>query len=185
MKIILLRHGQPDLPPLDRVTAANFAHWVDTYNSAGLSGNSKPPDNIISISSNCNTIVCSELKRSIDSAIALKGPVIHLTDRLFNEAELPVANWKYFKLSPKLWSVFFRICWILGYSGNGESLKQARMRAQRSAEILEKLSVTNNCVLLVGHGVYNRLIADELRKSGWKGPRHPDSRHWAYTVYCR
>ena len=38
-------------------------------------------------------------------------------------------------------------------------------------------------VLFVGHGVYNRILANELRKSGWLGPKNPGSKHWSFGVY--
>jgi broad specificity phosphatase PhoE len=40
-------------------------------------------------------------------------------------------------------------------------------------------------VVLVAHGGINRLIAKELRRRGWRGPRMPQSQHWGCTTYCR
>jgi hypothetical protein len=37
--------------------------------------------------------------------------------------------------------------------------------------------------MFVGHGVYNRILANELRKAGWEGPKNPGSKHWSYGVY--
>ncbi|WP_231886464.1 hypothetical protein [Methylomonas methanica] len=41
-------------------------------------------------------------------------------------------------------------------------------------------------VLLVGHGLMNYLIAQQLRANGWHGPAKPGKRFWEYGVYeCR
>ncbi|WMP19050.1 hypothetical protein [Thiothrix lacustris] len=38
-------------------------------------------------------------------------------------------------------------------------------------------------VLLVGHGIMNRLLAKELHKQGWQVELSPSSKHWAFGVY--
>ncbi|HAT23869.1 MAG TPA: histidine phosphatase family protein, partial [Pantoea septica] len=40
-------------------------------------------------------------------------------------------------------------------------------------------------VLLLGHGLMNKMIARELRKRGWQAEKHASSRHWSSAIYHR
>ena len=183
MEIILLRHGKPVLPELRKMNAVSFREWVRMYNEAGLCASSTPSQEAIRKSKNCNAVVCSSLPRSIESAKTLSKNEITLSSELFNEAGLPISNWQVFKLSPKAWAILFRAMWLFGYSNNSESFKQAKCRAQRSVQILQALALEHESVLFVGHGIYNRLIAKELRANGWTGPGKPGSKHWSFSSY--
>jgi broad specificity phosphatase PhoE len=183
MKIIILRHGKPVIPPLRKLSASAFIDWVNEYNTAGLSPKSKPTEHAKECAYECNAIVCSVLPRSIESAKSFDEKIIVLSDSIFNEAGLPSANWKTVKLSPKIWAVVFRVLWLLGYSRGSESIKEAKSRAAEAAEKLIEISRKYENVLFVGHGVYNRILANELRRQGWRGPKNPGSKHWAYGVY--
>ena len=183
MEIILLRHGQPVLPPLHKISASEFYEWVNMYNLSGLDASSKPAIETVNIAKKCNAIVCSQLPRSIESAKALTINNITFCHALFNEASLPVASWVFLKLSPKAWAVIFRIFWFFGYSYNSESYKDTKSRAAEAANILVDLAEKHECVLYVGHGIYNRLLANELKAKGWSGPSNPGSRHWSFGIY--
>lgn len=183
MEIILLRHGKPVIPHSNKLTASAFAEWVSLYDSSGLCPSSSPTNEVITQASRCKAIVCSELPRSIESAKALNIKTITVANSKFNEAGLPVANWRIIKLSPKAWAVIFRILWFFGYSRNSESYKATKARASEAAEMLKKLAEKHRSVLFVGHGVYNRILAKELKTSGWSGPRNPGSKHWNFGVY--
>ena len=183
MVITLLRHGKPTTPTLDKLSASKFYEWVQEYNASGLCSSSKPTTEAIRHSNLCNAVVCSDLPRSIESAKALKADNIVLSNPIFNEAGLPVANWRTLKLSPKIWAVTFRVLWLLGYSRNSESFKEAKTRASEAVRRLTEVAHEHERVLFVGHGVYNRMLANELRRSGWSGPKNPGSRHWSFGVY--
>jgi broad specificity phosphatase PhoE len=185
MEIILLRHGKPTIPPLNRISASEFFEWVQAYNASGLCSSSKPTTEAMSHANSCGAIVCSDLRRSRESAKELNVDNIVLSDPVFNEAGLPVACWRTLKLSPKIWTLIFRVLWLLGYSRNSESFKEAKTRAADAVERLMELAHKHQRVLIVGHGVYNRILANELRRSGWIGPKSPGSKHWSLGVYVR
>ena len=185
MKIVILRHGKPVTPSLRKLNASEFSDWVDEYNVAGLSPTSQPMKHVKKYADICNAVVCSALPRSIESAKAFSNKSIVLSDPIFNEAGLPVANWQVLKLSPKIWAVVFRILWLLGYSRNSESFKEAKSRAKKAVDKLSELAQEYESVLFVGHGVYNRMLANELRRNGWLGPKNPGSSHWGFGVYER
>ena len=185
MKITLLRHGKPNAPSLEKLSAADFRGWVREYNDSGLDLASEPTHEALACAEDCNAIVCSNLPRSIDSGNALNPEKVILKDSIFNEAGLPTANWHKPNLSPKLWAVFFRVLWLFGYSRDSESFKEAKYRAVKAVEVLMGLADEHSKVVFVGHGVYDRILANELRRSGWVGPKNPGSKHWSYGVYKR
>jgi len=183
MKIFILRHGKPVTPSLAKLSASAFSEWVRKYNAAGLCPTSQPTKHAKKCADECNAVVCSALSRSIESAKALNNIGIVLSDPIFDEAGLPVANWQIMKLSPKIWAVAFRILWLLGYSRNSESFKEAKSRASEAVEKLTEIAQEYESVLFVGHGVYNRILSNELRQRGWSGPKNPGSSHWEFAVY--
>ena len=183
MEITILRHGRPTIPPLNKISASEFLEWVQAYNASGLCPSSKPTMEAMCRANACDAVVCSELRRSIESAKELNANNVVLSDSIFNEAGLPVANWRTLKLSPKIWAVTFRVLWLLGYSRNSESFKEAKTRASEAVRRLTEVAHEHERVLFVGHGVYNRMLANELRRSGWSGPKNPGSRHWSFGVY--
>ena len=183
MKIVILRHGKPVVPSLKKISASEFSAWVNEYNAAGLCSTSRPTEQAHHCANGCNAIVCSELPRSIETAKELNNNGIVLSDSIFNEAGLPSATWQAIKLSPKIWAVFFRILWLLGYSKGSESFKEAKSRASDAVEKLTETALEYESVLFVGHGVYNKILAVELRRRGWRGPKNPGSCHWAFGIY--
>lgn len=185
MKIVILRHGKPVTPSLKKLSASAFSEWVYEYNATGLCPTSQPTEYARKYADECNAVVCSALPRSIDSAKALNNKNIILSDPMFNEAGMPVANWQAIKLSPKIWALAFRILWLLGYSRNSESFKEAKSRASEAVDKLTEIAREYESVLFVGHGVFNRILSNELRRHGWLGPKNPGSNHWAFCVYER
>ncbi len=183
MEITLLRHGKPDIPSLNKLNAFAFTQWIQDYNAAVLSATSKPTPEALTCARDSKAIVSSKLRRSIDSATALDTGKLILSSSMFNEAGLPSANWHSLKLSPKIWAVFFRILWLFGYSKNSESFTEAKNRATEAAKVLIELANEHEKVIFVGHGVFNRIIATELGKNGWAGPKNPGSQHWEFRVY--
>jgi broad specificity phosphatase PhoE len=183
MKIILLRHGKPIMPVLRKLSAFSFYEWVQEYNASGLCPTSKPTMQAINCVKECNAIVCSYLPRSIESAKALNAEAIVLSSAIFNEAGMPAANWHTLKLSPKIWAPIFRICWLFGFSKKSESFKEAKIRAREAVKILTEIANEHESVLFVGHAVFNRILANELRRSGWSGSKNPGTKHWSMRVY--
>lgn len=74
-----------------------------------------------------------------------------------------------------------RIAWFLGAKHGCESYREAKERAIAAADFLIKEARENGSVCLVGHGVFNRLIAKELEKRQWQGTIHHT--HWSCSTY--
>lgn len=183
MEIVILRHGKVNYPPITMLSAAKFYDWVVSYDTNELDGLSKPSEEARSIARSANAVVCSELPRSIESARILGVKEITLCQSLFNEAELPIAQWEYPKLSVRIWAILFRLGWFFGYSNGSETLQEAKERASKAARQLIELAEAHQSVAFIGHGIINRFIASELREKGWNGPKVPSKKYWEYGVY--
>lgn len=180
MEIILLRHGKPTLDLKGYIKSAEFKNLTTVYAQSGIKD--QPAKELIECF-NSHYIVCSDLERSIQSAKKLELDKIHLVDQLFKETDIPYFELNYFKLPVIVWLIVFRIMWLFGFNKNGESFKSAKIRAKQAAIKLITLAEENQKVLLVGHGLLNRLIAKQLRINNWTGPVSPGKKHWEFGRY--
>lgn len=175
-----MRHGRPLLADSGWVHAAGMAGWIDGYNAALVDQQAPAPARAAAASA--TTVVTSTLARALSSAQAL-GRQPDFIEPVFCEAELPHARWTLFKLPPPCWALAFRLAWRCGYAGTGASYRATRQRAALAAERLVELAA-HGPVLLVGHGIMNRLIAAELAARGWSHGSRLANRYWSSTTLC-
>lgn len=180
MEIILLRHGKPNVELSGKISTVDFKQLVTAYAQSGVVDH--PPHNLKDRFTSYY-VVSSHLPRSIHSAKKLGYKDIHLSDKLFAETDIPFFERNTIKLPVIGWLVLFRIMWIVGFNKNGESFVKAKIRAKEAAKKLITLAEENEKVILIGHGVMNRLIARQLRLNNWKGPASPGRKYWDYGVY--
>lgn len=184
MRITLMRHGQPDIPTKNRISAREFSQWIDRYNHAPLADHSQPSPAARTLAEDNPLIVCSHLLRSINSAQRLGCPSVDYSYKQLGEMEMPYGELRGLKLSPRWWAIGFRMAWFVGYSRNCEDFSAAKQRAQAGAAQLIKLAQqTQRRVLFIGHGLLNRFIAKELRALGWRGPKNAGRRYWDFAHY--
>ena len=183
MKIMLIRHGKVNHPPFAIISAASFSNWVTAYDKNKLDKLSIPTEEVLDIVSKAKAIVCSKLIRSQDSAKVLGVKNITYSSSIFNEAGLPTTNWRFPLLSVRIWVILFRLFWLVGYSKNSESLSETRVRATKAIDELIDLAVIHDSVAFIGHGIFNRMLANRLLEAGWVGPRTPSSEYWGFGVY--
>ena len=180
MEIILMRHGKPILSGWGRVTPAEMFDWIRNYDGSivALDG---VPRSCLDLAKSAAQIVSSNAPRALSSlqALSCKASVI---DAVFCEAQLPTVSWRYPRLSPFFWTALFRILWFCGYAPNAEPVNAARNRARTAAEKLITLA-TNGPVLLMGHGIMNRLIAHELVALGWAKSAKHENGYWSSNIY--
>ncbi len=105
-----------------------------------------------------------------------------MQEAIFSEAGLPFALWKAPWLPAEAWAAIFRLLWLFGYARGSDSLQTTRRRARAAAERLVALAARGP-VLLVGHGIMNRLIGKELQALGWLARNRQGSRYWSMGVY--
>jgi broad specificity phosphatase PhoE len=181
MRITLIRHGRPKFQLKGCLKAENLASIARRYDSSGIVDT--PPSATIEAISGHDIAVCSHLTRSQESANALGIRDIELCDPLFAETLIPHFDRGSIAMPIGFWIVLLRLFWLLGYSKNGESVFNARSRAQRAADKLINLADGGKHVVLIGHGLFNYMIANALLKNGWTGPSRPGSDYWGFGVY--
>ncbi|MCZ4059366.1 histidine phosphatase family protein [Pantoea sp. LMR881] len=181
MTIILMRHGKPDHQTGGRCSAQALADWCEAYDLALVSD--APPERSINIARQASVVVCSPLPRARSSLTQL-GLHPQEIDDLFSEVAIPLLRSDRVQLPTTLWLALLRLLWLCGYAGESESVLHARNRASLAADKLIAFS-RHGTVLLLGHGIMNKLIARELRKRGWQAEKHASSRHWSSAIYHR
>ncbi|PWD61864.1 histidine phosphatase family protein [Pectobacterium parmentieri] len=182
MEIILMRHGKPTYIGNPKVNCDEMADWVAQYNLSDT-GSDMPPESRKSMASKASLIISSPLPRALSSLSAL-GCEPDIIDDVFREADLPLIRIHGVKLPPTYWAVFFRVMWLCGMSNRAESLGMAKKRAFKAAELLvNHAKKSNRPVLLMGHGVMNRLIARELISLSCIENCRLGREHWNVGVY--
>ncbi|MGK5056861.1 hypothetical protein ACQ4WY_07945 [Janthinobacterium sp. LB2P49] len=157
-----------------------MGQWIDLYNQSLIKENDIPAECPVAALS-ASTIVASTAPRACSSARAL-GDLPFMQEAIFTEAELPFALWRAPWLPPEAWAVIFRILWLFGYARGSDSLTITRLRARAAAERLVALAARGP-VLLVGHGIMNRLIGKELQALGWLARNRQGSKYWSMGMY--
>lgn len=185
MRIVLMRHGKPSLPPPKAVSSIDFKSWIDAYNSAALCQNLKPTKETVDIVKTCNAIFCSHLPRSFASANLLGIDKVDCIKYELREMEMPWGHLTHIKIKPAYWAVIFRVLWFFGYANNSESFKDAKLRAGEAALLLEATAKEKCNVLFLGHGMLNRYIAKSLVRNGWQVKKKVGSRYWEFGVFER
>jgi len=181
-KIILLRHGEVDIKDYKNISANQFRKWIIEYNNSDIKSEFSSKNEIQNLLNETDILICSNLKRSIQS-IEIFDKIPFETNDIFNEAELPYSNWNLLKLNPKIWLIIFRILWLFGYSQNCESFKKTKQRAKNATEKLIELSKQNKPIILIGHGIINKLIQKELILQKWNETKKVKSNNWDYGVF--
>jgi broad specificity phosphatase PhoE len=182
MKIILARHGKPNLEHWAWISPGQMKDWIDTYNQADVLLSEIPTDTM-EVTTSSSLIVCSTLRRCLQSAERLDPSRTFLSESVFCEADLPYPLWRFPKLPLSIWGVVLRLAWFCGFSANAESFAEATIRAREATERLIALAKENCSVILVGHGIMTMLIAKQLLAQGWVGPKYPINKYWQFTVY--
>jgi len=175
VNIILIRHGKPTAATNPTLSAAQFAHWVNDYNSSTVAPDSVPPTSLTQLVADCY-IVASCLPRASHSALLCSGQPADLTFSQLSEMALPCHKLPLI-LSANRWLFVNRVSWLLGFNGKVESFKLAKARAKFMAQQLQNLAQTHQRVAVFGHGLINHFIALELKKLNWQSSA-ADKGYW-------
>ncbi|MCF6323384.1 MAG: histidine phosphatase family protein [Gammaproteobacteria bacterium] len=186
MKIIVMRHGKPvfDLDALKnkRISSNSLSLIIDQYESTNVDDSDRPHDEALQIAQTCRAALSSDLPRAITSIKLLGLEDINTIDKCFRESPFPYLNWNKPRLSFFTWAIIFRLMWLAGFSKNGESFRAAKIRAQPGAKKLINLANKHGTVLLLGHGIMNRLVIKALKENRWVVTQHTGKKYWSYTV---
>lgn len=182
MRIILARHGRPDLPVGAWIAPRQMREWIVHYDQADLTGDEAPAATLAA-AADAALIVSSPLRRCRQSAQRLAPQRAVLSEEIFREADMPYPAWRYPRLPLAVFGVCFRLAWFCGFSRHAETLAEAQARAGAAAQRLIGLAEEHGSVFLMGHGVMTLLIARQLQAQGWTGPKRPANRHWQFSIY--
>jgi broad specificity phosphatase PhoE len=187
MRIVLVRHGHPDVPPhaLGPIAGTDLGRWYRVYNDLGLEPGSSPPDLLRGAAAGARCIVASDLPRAIESAQLLAGENVVQLDPDLREVGFPEGLNAKMRLSPGAWVMIARGVWLLDGCKCDETRKAAQQRAARLVDRLCELAHAHDSVVAVGHGWFNLFIGRELRRRQWRGPRLVPSGYWASAKYER
>lgn len=183
--IVLARHGPSSVCLRGRIAGNRLGELVNQMQNSGIADHSEPPSEACALAQAAGILVSSDLARSRQSAGLLVPEKPALSESVFREAEVPTSFSGSIVLQASTWIVLARALWHFRAWPEVESRKAARARARDAATRLEELADQYRTVFLVGHGYFNQMIAAELRRRGWRGPRFPAKRNWGSSRYWR
>ena len=185
LRIILIRHGQPNIAPAPRTSHRGFGDYIDAYEAAGLDPNSAPPDELQDLVGELGALFTSGRKRADESARALVPGAELIADPLFAEAPLASPRIPLLRMKVAKWAVVSRILWHVGYHPEIENYRRAKHRAVQATDILIAKARADGAAALVAHGYFNFLIGRELRRRGFRKTGTHRARYWNDVVYER
>jgi len=182
-RIILVRHGRPDLPLRPRTGHHGFRDYIDAYEAAGLDPQSLPPRELADLVRELDHVFSSDRPRAHQSARALAPHAELRADPLFAEAPLASPHIPLLKMRVPKWAVVARLLWHAGYHPEIENYARARQRAERAADILIDKVRGGDSAVLVAHGYFNAMLGRILRRRGFARTGSHRVRYWNDVIY--
>jgi len=189
MQIVLMRHGMPSLD-LDailkqKVSPKKLAQIIADYEVAELAPDTQPDKDAQNIASKCQSVFSSDLSRATQSLQRLGLQDKATVDPVFAESTMPHLKWGWPRMSLFKWFVIFRILWLARFGKNGENITAATERAQICSDKIRAKAAMHGPVLVVGHGIMNRLIARDLEARGWVKNEANGNGYWSFMVFSK
>jgi len=184
-RIILIRHGQPDIQISPRTSHHEFRVYIDAYEEAGLDPDSVPPEELQDLVGELSAVFTSGRRRAHDSARALAPHAELIADPLFAEAPLASPPIPMLRMKVPKWAVVARILWHAGYHPEIENYRRAKHRAAAAADVLVARANRDGVTALVAHGYFNLIIGRELRHRGFAKSGTHRARFWNSVIYSR
>jgi len=184
-RILLIRHGRPDLPVSPRTCHAGFRDYIDAYESAGLDPRNAPPEELQDLVRELEVVFSSGKKRADESARILAPNAEFIVDPLFVEAPLASPRIPLLRMRVTKWAVVSRVLWHTGFHPDIENYRKVKRRATQAADLLIERSRIENAVALVAHGYFNFLIGRELRRRGFRSFGTHRAHFWNAVEYQR
>jgi broad specificity phosphatase PhoE len=179
--VILARHGKPALSRKTLLSADDYKAWWASYETGSLRPDQIVPPSLQAISLEAGAVVASTRPRSIETAKAVMGEREFVSDAIFIEAPLPpprLPGW--IRLPPIVWGFISRATWwFLDLHLGEESRREAEARAENAASRLIGMASEGRDVLVLAHGFFNTMIAQVLRRRGWRCTVDEGYRYWS------
>lgn len=184
-RILLIRHGRPNLPVSPRTCHAGFRDYIDAYEAAGLDPKDAPPEELQELVGELQVVFTSGKERAQQSARVLAPEAELIIDPLFGEAPLPSPRVPLLRMRVTKWAVVARVLWHAGYHPEIENYRRAKHRAAKAAELLVERAAQEGAVALVAHGYFNFLIGRELCRRGFRRSGAHRAQFWNVVAYER
>ena len=187
IRIVLIRHGQPDVETGRRLTHKTFQDYIETYERAGLHPDSPPPPEwLVELTRQARRVYASDRPRARESARALAPHAELSSSSLFMEAQLKSPKLPLVRMKPPAWAIIARLAWHAGHHGGIEDFRDAKERAEKAVDMLAETAQEDGIAILVAHGYFNAIVGRTLRKRGWRryGGCHR-AKFWNAVVYER
>ena len=182
-RIVLIRHGQPDIALRPRTSHGGFAGYIVDYEAAGLDPSNLPPQELVELTRGIDSIFTSGKPRAHQSAQRLAPHARLIADPLFVEAPLAAPPVPGLSLRVAGWAVTSRILWHLGFAPGIENYREARARAAQAADRLVAQAEHTGTAVLVAHGYFNWMIGRQLKKRGFTRTGMHRARYWNTVIY--
>ncbi len=184
-RIVLIRHGRPEIPVAPKTCHKGFRDYIGAYDEAGLDPQEVPPEELQELVADIAAVFTSDRKRAHESAKLLAPKAELVIDPLFMEAPLASPRIPLLRMRVPKWAVVARVLWYAGYHPEIENYAKAKRRAAQAAGILQQQAEAAGAVALVAHGYFNYLIGRELVRRGYRKTGAHRARFWNAVVYSR
>ena len=185
LRILLIRHGQPQIALRPRTSHAGFARYIDDYEEAGLEPSNLPPEELTDLVKELDHVFTSGRPRSHQSAGRIAPHAELIADPLFAEAPLASPPIPLLSMAVPKWAVVSRILWHVGFHPGIENPRKAFRRAAQAAEILIAKARKHGATALVAHGYFNWMIGRVLKRHGFERTGSHQARYWNTVIYER
>jgi broad specificity phosphatase PhoE len=192
LRIHLVRHLPTAGAPTTWLDRDGLRSWFASEGARGIVPGARPAPRLVALVAASDRLLVSPLARAratADAVLAALAPEARppvTVDPDLVEIPLPVLPVAGVRLPLDAWDAAARIAWLAGYAGGVESRAEAWARGRRVARRLDRLAAAGPATLVViAHGFTNILLARELRRLGWSGPRLPAHGNGAATTYRR
>jgi broad specificity phosphatase PhoE len=183
MKIILIRHGKPNIHKGRWINRRGFASYIEDYERAGLDPASYPPARIREMVQGAGRVYTSDRPRSLESGARLLPKAERISDPLFMEAQMKSPVLPLMRMNAAAWSVVGRLAWHAGHSGGVESWRACKARALKAMDTLAGEAERSGVAVLVAHGYINMMIGIRLLQRGWTRDGKHRAEYWNTVVY--
>jgi broad specificity phosphatase PhoE len=185
--IVLVRHGRPDLPAGLRhpISGRDIGGWYRGYDAAGILDHPIPPAALRATAADPGScVIASDARRARESAARLTAPERVRIEPLLREVGFPESIGLDLRLPPGAWVMVARGGQHLRPTvGGDDAVAASRTRAAAAVDRLTSLTREHDALIVVAHAWFNRFLARELRRRGWRGPRWLPTGYWSAATY--
>ena len=168
------------------VDAVGFKRWRDVHDDAGLDPTDSVPGGVLSVVAKSEVIVCSDLRRSVESAHRIAPSRIIVQTALLRESNLPIPSWLPIRLPVAAWDALIHIQWGVQILQRADTSIDDLRRAEQVLTWLGNQEQFNGAVAVVTHGVFRRILANRAVKLGWTElTRRRSYKYWSVWSFLK